>query len=45
MVSNSWEELSVTPMGITQMHHSEMNELSTFNVQGLDAIDKSTVIK
>lgn len=43
MVSNAWEELNVTPVRI--IHHSELNELNTFNVQALEAIDKSTVIK
>lgn len=43
MVSNSWEELRVTPVGIIQMHHSEVNELSTFNA--LEAIGKSAVIE
>lgn len=42
MVSNSWEDLSVTPVGITLMYHCEMNELISFNVQALEAICKST---
>lgn len=44
-LSNSWKELNVTPVEIILMNHSELNELSSFNIQALEANYKSAVIK
>ena len=37
-MSNSQKELNVTPMEIILMNHSELSELSSFNIKALETI-------
>ena len=43
MMSNSQKELNVTPIEIIVMNHSELSELSSFNIEALEIM--SAVLK